>query len=146
MKIAVLKPADIELAKKLFLWFQEDDGIEKPTSASNDHLVNLLAKDDFHVIVALQGEKTVGGLTAYELAGYKDEGQEMFLFEMGVEEASRRKGVGTALIEKLKQICGEKGISEMFVDAFAENSPACKLYESTGGKGKKVVEFTYEIE
>jgi len=146
MKIVVLKSDHVDLAQALFLYFQKDDGIENPISAPDEYIEKLLGKDDFHVIVALKGETVIGGLTAYELPGYKDEQPEMFLFEMGVKEEHRRKGVGTAIIEKLKEICLNKGISEMFVDAFADNSPACGLYESTGGKGENVVEFTYEIE
>ncbi len=146
MKIVVLKSDDVALAQALFLSFQKDDGIENPTPAPNEYIETLLGTDDFHVIVAHEGETVIGGLTAYELAGYKNENTEMFLFEMLVDKPYRRKGVGTSLIEALKQICRDKGIEEMFVDAFADNSTACGLYESTGGKGQKVVEFTYNIE
>lgn len=146
IEIKKLSPNDIALAMKLFLWFQEDDGIKNPTTASDKYLKNLLSRDDFHTIIAISGNTIVGGLTAYELVGYKDEEKEMYLFEMGVEKSYRRQGIGTALIQKLKEICREKEIEEMFVGAWADNNPAVKLYENTGGKGIEVVEFTYKVD
>ncbi len=146
ISVKTLSWKDARTAKELFLWFQEDDEAENPTSASDEYLTKLLHRDDFHVIVSLKDNKVVGGLVAYELAGYKDEEAEMYLFEMGVDEAYQRQGIGTALIETLKEICREKGIEEMFVEAFADNTPAIKLYQKMGGKGVKVVEFTYELD
>lgn len=145
-KIRKLDTKDLKLANELFLQFQDDDGVEKPTSASEEYIAKLLATDDFHVVVAIENGKVIGGLTAYELSGYKDEEAEMFLYELGVEEAFRRKGIATALIDYLKETCLEKEIEEMFVDALANNLPAVKLYENTGGKAAKVVEFTYELD
>ncbi|NNF00550.1 MAG: GNAT family N-acetyltransferase [Pyrinomonadaceae bacterium] len=147
MSIEVYKlcESDPLLAKSLFCWFQEDDGVEDLTAASDEYLKKLLSRDDFHTIIAINGDKIVGGLTAYELSGYKNEETEMYLFEMGVYDAFRRQGIATRLIETLKDICRVKGIEEMFVGAWADNVPALKLYEKTGGKGIKVVEFTYKL-
>ena len=145
-EIKELDFCDIALAKQLFLFFQIDDGVENPTAASDEYLKNLLSRDDFHVIVALENGKIIGGLTAYELVKYKREVKEMFLYEIGVEPAYRRKGIAAELIEFLKRICGEKGIKEMFVGALASNSPAINLYKATGGIGEEVIEFDYELD
>ncbi|MEZ5344582.1 MAG: GNAT family N-acetyltransferase [Pyrinomonadaceae bacterium] len=144
-EVRTLRATDARLASELFLFFQVDDGIRNPTSASGEYLTRILSRSDFHVIVAISGEKVIGGLVAYELVRYKEENAEMFLFEMGVEESFRRRGIGTALIEELKKICREKGITDMFVDALDDNIPAKALYSSTGGKAEKVSEFTYKI-
>lgn len=145
MKIAVLNSGDVKLAKSLFFSFQDDDEVENPTSPSDKYIEKVLSKEDFYVIVAITDGKVIGGLTAYELAAYKNEDAEMFLFELGVDEHHRRKGVATALIEKLKDVCRDKGIKEMFLDADEDNLSAIKLYEKTGGRAKKVVEFSYQI-
>ncbi len=144
-KIRRLRVEEIEQAKYLFRWFQEDDGIQNPAIPSDSHLNKLLARDDFHALAAFDKETLIGGLTAYELAGYKNEKPEMFLFELGVSENYRRKGVAAALIDALKELCREKEIDEMFVGALADNFAAVKLYEHTGGKAASVIEFTYKL-
>ena len=73
------------------------------------------------------------GLTAYELKMFKRETTEMFLYEIGVDEDHQQKGVATALIEFLKEICASKGIVEMFVGTEKDNIAARKLYATTGG-------------
>jgi aminoglycoside 3-N-acetyltransferase I len=145
-EIKKLSPDELALAKELFLFFQIDDGVENPTVASDEYLAKLLGREDFHVVVAVENNKVIGGLTAYELLKYKDEKTEMFLYEIGVGSAYRRRGAAAALIEFLKKICAEKGIREMFVGAEAGNLPATGLYEKTGGKGFAVIEFDYELE
>ena len=52
-----LNPGDVALARELFVLFQEvfsegDESLKKPLP-SNDHLARMIAKDDFHFIVAL---------------------------------------------------------------------------------------------
>lgn len=145
-QIKKLTKNEFKTAKDLFNSFQIDDGEDNPSSASDEYLKDLLARDDFHVLVAIVDEKVIGGLTAYELRKYKREETEMFLYEMGVDEPFRRMGIATALIDYLKTICKEKRIPEMFVDTWADNIPAKKLYEKTGGEAEEVIEFTYELD
>lgn len=145
-EIKKLESTEKKLANELFLFFQVDDGERNPTSASDKYLTDLLEKDDFHVLVALENDRVIGGLTAYELKKYKNEATEMFLYEIGVGEKYRRRGVAAALIEFLKAICAEKNIRVMFVLTESENLPARRLYEKTGGEGFETVEFDYRIE
>jgi aminoglycoside 3-N-acetyltransferase I len=144
--IKKLESDDIAFAKQLFLFFQIDDKVENPTFASNEYLVNLLSRDDFYVIVALENETVIGGVTAHELAMYKEETTEIFLYEIGVEPTHRKKGVAKALIEFLKEICVAKGITYMFLGTEADNTPAIRLYETTGGKYEDIAWFVYEFD
>ncbi|HEY2582596.1 MAG TPA: GNAT family N-acetyltransferase, partial [Mucilaginibacter sp.] len=132
--IKQLNGCDIALARKLFYFFQVDDGIAEPIVPSDKYLSDLLSKDDFHVIVALQNDQLIGGLTGYELEMYKEEIKEMFLYEIAVVEEYRKKGVAKALIELLKQLCVAKRIKEMYVGTSVNNTAAMKLYKSTGGQ------------
>lgn len=109
-----LNPNDINLAKELFLFFQIDDGVVNPTLGSDEYLRDLLSRNDFHVIGALQNETIIGGLVGYELAKYKEETTVMFLYEIGVSSSFRRKGIATKirLLERdlwrksgLKSVC-----------------------------------------
>ncbi len=145
-EVKKLDQTGIRLAGELFISFQKEDEVKDPTSASDEYLTNLLRGDDFFVIVAIADEKVIGGLTAYELRKYKREETVVFIYELGVEKPFQRQGIATALIESLKGVCREKGIKEMFVGALADNKPAVKLYENTGGDAEKVVEFRYELD
>lgn len=97
------------------------------------------------MIAGFNGDRVIGGLTAYEFRKYKRETKEIYLYEIGVEKSQGRKGAARKLIEFLKQICREKSIEKIFVGAYQNNFPAIKLYEATGGRGAKVIEFEYEI-
>ncbi len=145
-EIKKLRSDDFKLAAALFSYFQEEDEVKHPTTASDVYVTNLLARNDIHVIVADVDSDVVGGLLAYELPMFKQETSEMYLFELGVKKTHRRKGVATALIDALKEICREKKIGVMFLEAWADNTPALKLYERTGGEGKETVEFTYSLD
>jgi aminoglycoside 3-N-acetyltransferase I len=142
--IKQLSNQDIRFARELFYFFQIDDGITEPMVPSDKYIYDLLSKDDFHVIVALQNHLLIGGLTGYELEMYKEEIKEMFLYEIAVVEDYRKKGVAKALIEFLKQLCVLKGIREMYVGTSVNNTAAMKLYKSTGGQADEdIAWFVY---
>jgi aminoglycoside 3-N-acetyltransferase I len=145
-KIQKLAPGDIDLAKQLFWFFQTDDGIAAPIIPTDKYINTLLLRDDFHVVVALQNDALIGGLTAYELDMYKAEIKEMFLYEIAVEPRHREKGVAKALIGFLKIIAVAKGMKEMYVGTTNNNHAAMKLYKSTGGQAEAdVVWFVYQL-
>jgi aminoglycoside 3-N-acetyltransferase I len=140
-----LLPDEIGIAKQLFWFFQEDDGISQPVAPTDGYLFELLCKDDFHVIVALQDGNLLGGLTGYELPMYKRQVREMFLYEIAVKPGFREKGIAGALIERLKQICKEKGIEEMCVGTSTLNKAAMALYAATGGEQEPdIAWFVYQ--
>jgi len=130
-EIKKLDSGEIALAKELILLFGFDD--ENHVLPSDEYIAKMLARNDFHVIIALENNQLIGGLTAYEMTMFKCETTEMFLYEIEVAETRRQKGVGKALIEFLKQICHEKNIVEMFVGTEKDNSAARALYAATGG-------------
>jgi len=136
-----LTTEDIALAKELFTWYLEDDELEGGI-ASDEYLMELLAKNDFHVWVALDGDKLAGGITAYELPEYKVQGNELFIYEVGVKAEYRRQGVATMLINAALEMAKALNITEVFVDAEADNEPAKALYKATLGTDKQVVEYT----
>ena len=144
LEIRKLDCDEIELAKDLILMFGFDD--ENRILPSDEYVAEMLARNDFHVIVALENHRLIGGLTAYEMKMFKRETTEMFLYEIEVAKPYRQKGVGKALIEYLKQICFEKKIVEMFVGTEKENFPARGLYETTGGYAdENSVWFNYKF-
>lgn len=142
--IKKLDSSEIDFAKELILLFGFDD--ENHVLPSDEYVAKMLARNDFHVIIALENYQLIGGLTAYEMTMFKSETTEMFLYEIEVVEEHRQKGVGRELIGFLKQICHEKNIFEMFVGTEKDNSAARALYAATGGKADEdSVWFNYRF-
>jgi len=61
-----------------------------------------------------------------------DNGTEMFLYELGVEEGYRRRGIGRALVESLRELARERGCSGMWVLTDADNEAALATYRAAG--------------
>ena len=145
LRIEKLGKNQTAAAVELFRLFQTDDGIDVPDEVSDNYLKNLLARTDFHVLAAFDGENLIGGLTAYELAKYKTEVREMFLYELVVDKNYRRKQAASRLIDFLKNICSEKEISEIFLLTENSNFAARNLYLKTDGVPVETVLFKYEL-
>lgn len=132
-QIKKLQLADFQIAENLIRMFGFTEGSRQQVFSSAGYVRQMLSRKDFHVIVALENNELIGGLTAYELKMFKRETTEMFLYEIEVAETHRQRGIGKALIEFLKEYCVRKGIVEMFVGTEKHNTAARKLYSSTGG-------------
>jgi len=92
----------------------------------------FLANPLNYLLVAVEGEKALGYLFAYELQRPDREQAMMFLYDITVLDEYRKKGVGTALIEQLKTMCNNKHIMKMFVPTNRSNTAAMNLYQKTG--------------
>ena len=144
--IKKLSSADVSLAKQLIMLWEEEDGVLNPVIPNDKYVEDLLSKDHFHVFVAMDEDVIIGGLTAYELPMFKEEINEMFLYEIGVEENYRQKGIAAKLIHSLKKTCIEKGIKIIFVGTSDDNRPAIQLYKATGGEMEEIPWFTYNLD
>lgn len=58
-----------------------------------------------------------------------------FLYELGVDEGFRRRGIGRGLIEEAKRVARGAGAFEMYVLTEPENDAANALYATTGAEG-----------
>jgi ribosomal protein S18 acetylase RimI-like enzyme len=128
LEIKRLTKKDFALAKDMFTQFLNAD----ETVSDDKHLLRLLGKKSFYGIVALQENKIVGRLTAYEFEKYHDNSREVYLYEVDVDEAFQNQGIGSKLVEFAKKICKKRGVDYMFVGTEADNLPAQRLYDKTG--------------
>ena len=140
-----LLATDLELATQLIQVWQKVDGIESGTIPKKDYIIEALSKQHYHVFVALLDGTVVGGQTAYELQFFDEENTQMFLYELGVDEKHRQKGVAKALIAALKELCQEKSITTLYVSTEMDNEKAKNLYKATGGKLEEVAWYTYTV-
>lgn len=96
------------------------------------YLQRLLGNDHFIALVALESSEVAGGLAAYELPKFEQERSEIYIYDLAVSSAHRRKGIATALIEALKNIAAERGAHVIFVQADHGETPAIELYTKLG--------------
>ena len=93
----------------------------------------FLAEPTHHLLVAYDAGAPLGFVTGVELT-HPDKGTEMFLYELGVDQAARGRGVGRTLVRALAGIAREAGCYDMWVLADADNAAARATYASAGGR------------
>lgn len=96
------------------------------------YLAKLLAKNEVFVIVAAAQGKIVGGLVAYELHKIEQARSEIYIYDLAVDEAHRRQGIATALIEALQPLARACGAWAIYVQADYGDEPAIALYTKLG--------------
>ncbi len=143
-----LAETDVVLMKKLLKVFGdafEDIKSYQGAVPSDTYLRTLLSKKPFIVVVALdESRAVVGGLTAYQLDKFEQDRREIYIYDLAVLMAHRRKGIATALINNLRTIAKKRKAYVIFVQADHGDMPAIKLYESLG-KREDVYHFDIEV-
>jgi aminoglycoside 3-N-acetyltransferase I len=138
-----LGSSDIAFLRKLNAVFgeafneRETYGAEPPTDL---YLEALLTKEYVVVIVALIGETVVGGLVAYELDKFERMRREIYIYDLAVDAAHRRRHVATALIQYLREHATQRGAWVIYVQADQGDDPAIALYEKLGTR-EEVLHF-----
>jgi len=116
------------------------DGPVKPDAAH--HFLN---DPGHHLLIAYSNGEPAGFVSGVEMT-HPDKGTEMFLYELGVGEAHRRKGVATALVEALKDLARERGNYGMWVLCDEDNEAAVKTYRRAGGSDSTPILFDWQFE
>jgi GNAT superfamily N-acetyltransferase len=93
----------------------------------------FLAEPANHLLVAYDADTPVGFVSGVELT-HPDKGTEMFLYELGVDEPARGRGVGRTLVQALAAAAREAGCYDMWVLADADNAAALATYARAGGR------------
>jgi ribosomal protein S18 acetylase RimI-like enzyme len=91
----------------------------------------FLALPEHHLLVAYVGEAPAGFVSGVETT-HPDKGTEMFLYELGVDDAFRGRGIGTALVRALRDLARERQCYGMWVLTDADNHAALATYRATG--------------
>ncbi|NGY63392.1 GNAT family N-acetyltransferase [Lentzea sp. NEAU-D13] len=92
----------------------------------------FLAQDHSHLLIAYVDDQPAGFVSGVETT-HPDKGTEMFLYELGVDEAFLRRGIGTALVEALKALAAERGCYAMWTGTAAGDAAAQATYKKAGG-------------
>jgi aminoglycoside 3-N-acetyltransferase I len=130
-----LSAPDLPILHRLLALFGEAFGepdTYQGAVPSDAYLAKLLGKPHFIALAALDGDEVIGGLAAYELEKFERARSEIYIYDLAVGQAHRRKGVATALIRALQEIAKERGAYLIYVQADTGDAPAIALYESLG--------------
>lgn len=96
------------------------------------YLRNWLASDTVYTLVALHDDRVIGGLVAYELRKFEQRRNELYIYDLAVDEPFRRQGVATALLRETTRHAVAVGAHAVFVQADRDDPPAIRLYEGLG--------------
>ena len=88
-------------------------------------------EEGHHLLVAFDGDTPAGFVTGVEMT-HPDKETEMFLYELGVDERFRRRGIGSALVGALAERARARGCRGMWVLTDADNEAALRTYRASG--------------
>lgn len=116
--------------------------------ARADATRQFLEAPGHHILFAYDGdnEDAVGFVTGIEMT-HPDKGTEMFLYELGVADHARGKGVGKALVSALADLARTIGCYGMWAVTERTNEPALATYAAAGGTRESdpvLVNWTFE--
>lgn len=132
-----LKPGDLARFRAMNALFgRAFDDAEAYAAAppSDAYAEALLRKPHVIALAALAEDAVIGGLVAYELEKFEQERRELYIYDLAVDAAHRRKGVATALIDCLRGIARERGAWVIYVQADHGDAPAIALYTKLGAR------------
>lgn len=133
--IVTVDPDTPRLLRELTALFAdvfEDPATYLQAPPSDAYLADLLANPAFIAIVAVAEGAVIGGLVAYELKKFERERSEIYIYDLAVGAAHRRKGVATKLIMALKAQARQRGAFVIYVQADLVDEPAIALYTKLG--------------
>jgi aminoglycoside 3-N-acetyltransferase I len=133
--VRVLGTSDVSSVRAMLAMFGSafgDTSTYTGTPPDDAYLTRLLATETFVAVAAFAGAEVVGGISAYILPKIEQARAELYIYDLAVDEAWRRRGIATAMLEELKQLCTTRGIYVMFVQADYGDDPAIALYTKLG--------------
>ena len=134
-EVRVLRPGDAAAFRRMLAMFGrafEDMPTYTAKQPDDAWLERLLASGTFVAVAAFAGDEVVGGIAAYVLPKFEQPRSEMYIYDLAVDEAWRRKGIATAMIGAVQSVAAERGAWVIFVQADHGDDPAIALYTGLG--------------
>jgi ribosomal protein S18 acetylase RimI-like enzyme len=133
--VRTLGPADLPAMRALLDLFGvafDDVPTYSARQPDDAYLAHLLARDTFVALAAFDGDTVIGGLAGYVLPKFEQARSELYLYDLAVAEAHRRRGVASALIAALRREAAARGCWVVYVQADPPDAPAVALYTKLG--------------
>ena len=109
-----------------------DDDAHDVSRPSDAYARRTLGDPRTIALLAEQGNRVVGALTAYFLPKLEQERSEIYLYDLAVDEVFRRRGIASLLIDTLRKVAREGDCWMIFVQADRVDDAAIALYEKVG--------------
>lgn len=121
--VQVSDPTELVAASHLF-----DDPVTPEGAA------DTLGRPGHVVLLARAADGSdVGFVSGVEMR-HPDKDAELFLYELGVDEAWRRQGVATALLAALRDVALARGCRGMWTGTEGDNAAALATYRAAGAE------------
>jgi ribosomal protein S18 acetylase RimI-like enzyme len=91
------------------------------------------APDPRNLILVAEVDGRIEGFVSGVLLDHPDKPLTLFVAELGVNEAVRRRGIGRALLAAIRAEGQARGCKVTWVATEGDNDPACALYRASGG-------------
>ncbi len=101
--------------------------------AREDWTLRFLTSEGHHLLVASVDGVDAGFITGVEMT-HPDKGTEMLVYELGVDEAYQRQGIGKALVGALADLARAAGCYGMWVATESDNVAALATYVAAGAE------------
>ena len=145
MQIRRLEVEDVSIAIQVI----ETLKTQGSTDLSSRTMSRFLDSDAHYLIAAFDDNKVpIGFALSYELVRVDQVRPMMLLYEIEVSEQYQRQGIGTAMLNLLKEFCYQRNVYKMWVPTSQANIAAKHLYEATGATIREDGDcfiFTYDL-
>ena len=150
-KIRSFKPGDLSVCSTLYR-----EGLIGGRIAENDTALDIddieqayMCSPDCHFWVAEGDNGEIVGMIGVQ--GHEEGVGE--IRRLRVAQAHRRRGIGSALMERALRFCQERGYIKIALDTFMEREPAIRLFEkfhfrhsrTRNVNGKEVLHFYLDL-
>ncbi len=117
---------------------------EEKYEVDDAYLSGMLANPSALIIGAFEHEEIIGGIVAFEMNPIHG-AKELYIYDIAVHPDYQKQGIGTKLIEYLKEESKKRGIKTIFVEAEAGDDDAVAFYRAIGGEEEPVKHFNFSL-
>lgn len=146
MKIEIPNIDDFEIVNKLAKQVHELHVKWRPDIFTS--LENVINKEQFETMIdakeiyVVKMNSEVVGYVTFNIRERANRGmryrKQLEIDAICIDENFRGKGIGTVLLNYIKEIAFEKGCTDMYLTANEENEEAIRLYKKIGMKVKNI--------
>ena len=114
-------------------------------TVERDQAARYLADERHHLVAAYADGEPAGVVTATEILR-PDKPPELFLNELAVIPAFRRRGVASSLLAEVKRLAAQRGCVSVWVLTDEDNEGGMATYRAAGGRRLEGQTVMFEID